>query len=1032
MSGGRWRRPRALGTVMAAVIMVVVIAVAGAGAYFAFSGTSTKAKSTTATTTQCQPSGSPICSTISSGHDVILTEPYRVPYQGTLIPFTADYTGTGTPTAYNFTWGDGTYTSGTSAVASHTYTYPGTYLASVQVKVGGGEHDNYQHIVLVNVLPSSGLADSNYVPTVGGVVNSNGTAGATSPVAILNTGQSVSVTGTYSASPSDPNATPVAPTLTVSSGGVLSGVSKSSTSVNGSVSFANPGTYVITMNGGSTLAGTTYTQNYLWTVFVQTSGTKASWIPGGYTAPSTSSHTGSSITGVYSSPHPGTLDVYEYTGSGGYSEDPAIDYETVGYEPILNVYQTLIAYNGSDTGETYASYVPELATCVPGSPECQEQWGSGFTGISANQENYTFVIDPNARFYDPATGASWGVYPSDVVFSLIRTMAFSLLPGYGSNNGWIITQALLGAGNGSWDGGIHGTFNNTPQQEFAAFGVNDSNCPAAAMIDAHGCVTIHADAGGHAWPYFLELIVDALGSSIVPCGWFSADAQGAGIPDWTNGTESSSDHGDHPCLLPGGATSTTQSSYKAAVAAMGAEDWDSWEEAAAVSYVGNVRYSMVGSGPYYMADYQVGASYFLKANPAYAQPEGCTWAVGCDPKPGGYAADVDVIWEITSPTQGEEAYEAGLADLAGVPVTQTSLLLKLVDGGGVSLESSPTLSIYFWPFDLEFNTAAEKSTLVSNVNVPSNWFSYVGMRQFFVHAFPYATSEDTIGTVSGIQYYQNYGGVIPHNMANYYQGNITWPAGDPNGTASTPGTAAWWYTQATTSSSPYYDPETSSCTTSSPCIVSMIGQTAAPDIDQRIAAWASEVNSLSGGTIQIASTDIAFSSLVGNSLGSLPGQNPMPVYQLGWAPDYPDPTDYVGAMYGSNGTYMNGDADFEGLNVTAFDSPSCPNANQWGAYAEEAYNNGSISSACQLPAFEALQNIMANAAFDTNITNRVIQYWQAEEIANGLALYLYWGQEIHVQSYASWISGTSLNSNVTIGGGQDNLWFTVTGNGVVS
>jgi hypothetical protein len=37
----------------------------------------------------------------------------------------------------------------------------------------------------------------------------------------------------------------------------------------------------------------------------------------------------------------------------------------------------------------------------------------------------------------------------------------------------------------------------------------------------------------------------------------------------------------------------------------------------------------------------------------------------------------------------------------------------------------------------------------------------------------------------------------------------------------------------------------------------------------------------------------AFTSLLGYQVQ---GQNPMPVYELGWAPDYPYPTDYLGPM----------------------------------------------------------------------------------------------------------------------------------------
>src|SRR5208282_5143031 len=127
-------------------------------------------------------------------------------------------------------------------------------------------------------------------------------------------------------------------------------------------------------------------------------------------------------------PHPGTIEAYEPVPGGATTEDPAVAYDTTSYEPILNVYETLVSYNGSST----ATMVPTLATCVPGqnataTTGCGSDYGTGFTGIfNATGGNFTgsnggpvywtFVIDPAAHFYDPSTKTSWKVYPSDVMF----------------------------------------------------------------------------------------------------------------------------------------------------------------------------------------------------------------------------------------------------------------------------------------------------------------------------------------------------------------------------------------------------------------------------------------------------------------------------------------------------------------------------------------------------------------------------------------------------------------------------------------
>src|SRR5580698_1343344 len=70
---------------------------------------------------------------------------------------------------------------------------------------------------------------------------------------------------------------------------------------------------------------------------------------------------------AYSGPHPGTLEIWEASSGGPETLDPSVCYFTVCEEPIDDVYETLIAYNGSADGPSPASYEPELATCVPGS-----------------------------------------------------------------------------------------------------------------------------------------------------------------------------------------------------------------------------------------------------------------------------------------------------------------------------------------------------------------------------------------------------------------------------------------------------------------------------------------------------------------------------------------------------------------------------------------------------------------------------------------------------------------------------------------
>ena len=60
------------------------------------------------------------------------------------------------------------------------------------------------------------------------------------------------------------------------------------------------------------------------------------------------------------------------------------------------------------------------------------------------------------------------------------------------------------------------------------------------------------------------------------------------------------------------------------------------------------------------------------------------------------------------------------------------------------------------------------------MTIPNDFFSYLGMRQFFVHSYPYATVQQMIDTVEGIHLSLKYGGAIPQYLADY----STWQPAD--------------------------------------------------------------------------------------------------------------------------------------------------------------------------------------------------------------------------------------------------------------
>jgi hypothetical protein len=726
-------------------------------------------------------------------------------------------------------------------------------------------------------------------------------------------------------------------------------------------------------------------------------------------------------------PHPGTLEIYESSSGGPQTIDPAVCYYTVCDEPISNVYQTLIAYNGTQAGPTPSSYVPQLAVCVPGSNECSGDFAGNDLVYDNNTtgapQYYTFEIDAGARFYDHSNNVGWAVYPSDVLFSFARTMGWADLAYEEETNGWINTQDLVPVGQVGFDGGMHYPLNNTPEHILDSFIVNNSYyCPSSPSIPTNGCITFNVGASGQSWPYFLELVADNLGGSIVPCGWYTA--QGAGVPGFA-GTNAS--NGDGPCLLPGNSITTQQTGYQNYVASVTPEGWDNFENQA-LDWPANapsVQWNDVGSGPYYVVNpVQPTLGYTMGVNPDYSAPIGCAGQPGCMPLPGTYIPNVDVTWE--SPTVGDTTglneMAAGQADSAGFFTTDLSQVQTYTSYKLITNVAS--LTIGFFPFALTYNLTNEKSedTSGQSPNVPDTFFQNDALRNFLVNAFPYSTIDQTFNTVNGITFGEDYGGAIPHGMGPYYPMNITWPGGNPISNPTQVGNVTWWWAQANNPSSSLYDPDLAACTSSAPCKYSTFSVSGDTALDAIETDWDNSVATLSGGNLTPYVVDVSGQVLDGN-LGSAAGQMPMPTYDFGWAPDYPDPSDYMAPMYYPANSYTNPDAVSQTMALPANNATTCPD--NYGAWSNLTYWAGipAIPTDCQGAAYDTMVAFMDLAQFNAHVPQRILEYNLVEQIANKLALYVYNPQDVVAVDYGTWIQPSTINTNVVYGGGGVQLWY---------
>ncbi|EQD54721.1 extracellular solute-binding protein, partial [mine drainage metagenome] len=309
--------------------------------------------------------------------------------------------------------------------------------------------------------------------------------------------------------------------------------------------------------------------------------------------------------------------------------------------------------------------------------------------------------------------------------------------------------------------------------------------------------------------------------------------------------------------------------------------------------------------------------------------------------------------------------------------THTPTLLALTSQGKVQYTTFPTQSIFFFAFDMNVSISGLLGILPSGdiVNVPSTFFSDVAVRQMMVHAWPYATYQNTIATVDGVQYGFQYGGVIPQFMGNYYPTNISWPSGNPITNPSVVGSAAWWWAQGTNLSSPYFSKLLAACTSANPCIYPIIGQLGNPGLDDALTLYISEIEQITGGAVQPYSYDITFTDAVVYSVSSEPGHSPVNLFTLGWIPDYPDPSNNFAAMYQPNATYTTGTALYQAWSLPAFNNASCgySDYSSWAALSHWA-NIGYLPQDCQGVAYQTLSAWSITALHEPDLTQRTLDY----------------------------------------------------------
>lgn len=924
----------------------------------------------------------------ASTHSLVVTAANVTSLQGDPVQFSVAVPSGVTAISIVWQFGDGSTSTTSSSSITHTFLDPGRYLIYVNVSTSTGVYyDNLQSLLYFAVQASFVSDSAGTLALPDGAIQGNTTSNLNAEADIAPAG-SVLVADWIDDGPSNPYWNETLPSYALSGSAKAAGATLSTpvVSIGGidgvGVSFpagAATGSYYLMFNETTTQVyggSASETSTFEFTVFVGTGL--------GVVAPS-----------IPVSPHKGVLNFYlPDPNTGQVLTDPAVSYISSEADLDMNIYQTLVTYNGSQTGPDPSDFVPDLAMCVPG-PGCQKMYQ---TSLVSSSGDWTFVINPNATFYNSTTGAHYPVFPNDVAFSIARAclVTDNTWQFHGS---WVLCQALLpnSTANAAWDGGLHYPLNNTPSNILASMTVNESGICTGAMqngLSGNGCITFHTSLSGAAWPEMLELLASPYGGSVVSCRW--ATNVGYGLPGWETGSSCNS----APPSTPPGPTAWDRQDIIVGGFFHGEAD---------LNVSSPMEQHAVGSGPYYLTTLDHGQIAQLTANPFWANTS-CFGGVreGClPPAPTGgtpaYIPTVNVYVNASSYDQAKAAIN-GTGDISGFNDSLApSFLADQFRAGTLQFLDTPNGEINLFGARMVVNLTKAQSLTKTSLRFPSTLMEDLNLRQFLVRSFPTQTLQQSC-IVDGVENCFQSGGAIPAYMFPYYPHNISWFYGTPDTNPLDVGGAAWWWNQTSLDSL-----AGATCTVANPCTFPLMDvvspatsgynygtSTEVPSID----AWVSSIRSISQGAINpVVVTAINSTDWIDWGFSNNSGA---PLWYTGWIPDYFDPTDYVAPFYLQSSFYGSYDNLTALVRNASLDQPCSGPA-----------PNPSITNSCQGSALAEMNKLLVEAASCSlpgcSGDQRTLLYNMAENIANELGLYTNAAQDTVAFSVAPWIDATTIS-----------------------
>ncbi len=619
---------------------------------------------------------------------------------------------------------------------------------------------------------------------------------------------------------------------------------------------------------------------------------------------------------VQNVPSPTVLTEIVNSPGGPYAFDPQIDYETTGFEVVVNTAATLLFYNGSSTTDWFPYAASDVPTVANG-------------GISSDYKTYTFHIRPNMGFSngDPVTAY-------DVWYSTIRAMLFQ--GGAPGTADWIITQYLIPRDSAPYFAPFIPVVNATNKQD--AF---NAIMAAVTYDNATDAVTFHLTSTT-APSLFFTAISDPLGMGIMDASWLQS--VGAGIT-----------------FTPDGFLAYEQQGNEG-------------------SYSLDAQFHPVSSGPFQINTYVPSTSVVLVPNPYFP-------GAGMIPK----QVNTIILKWVASPAVAYQLFASGEGDIVTIlpPPYYKQINTTMVASGTATIHGPfPSITEYFAPYNININ-----ETLLGTLgtySIPSDYFANPLVRQAFAYAFNYSGYVDNIlgNKKYGFNFGSSYCGVIVQGLPYHV------PASNLTGCPTYDLVMAKHLLDQSGEGSAVVD---------FPVIVPS-GDTT--DFTAAI-VWAQAIHSIDAN-ISMSPLYQDFSTIIGDQV---PGQDPMPLFFLGWIADYPYPSDYTDAMLQAGGTYPGPN----GWDPAYLSGLSAAHPSQAAMYDSQAQN------------FSQLSSLITSADTATDPATAAQLYKEAEQLSVSLYMYTYtyqatgfWVVNKYIHPYQN---NWGFQENPTIGAGADSCFF---------